>query len=143
MRGGAFFAAAAAIIAAVASQTSAFAEPKVGRDYIDSLLTRALLERGAMIACAGIENDAKLIEVLITSWHKDAAGSAKLLREVGYPDDYIEALMARLDIEKATPKFPDRTALITYCNALGDWKLRWEMYMIAAPQFEIKRALDQ
>jgi hypothetical protein len=143
MRGGAFLAAAAAIIGAMASQAPAFAEPKVGRNYIDGLLTRALVERGAMIACAGIENDAKTIELLTKSWQADAAGSAKLLREAGYPDDYVEALTARLDFEKATPRFPDRTALVAYCETLGDWNLRWQMFMMAAPQFEIKRALDQ
>lgn len=126
-----------------ALQTSGFAEPLAAKNPIDAVLSRALLERGAMIACAALDDDADTLKFLKISWERDIASVKEVLQKSGFDDSAIHTLVDHLDIEKATPRFADRAALSAYCSTLGDWKLRWELFMVSVPQFEIRRVLEK
>ncbi|WP_441708460.1 hypothetical protein [Hyphomicrobium sp. 2TAF46] len=126
-----------------ALQTSGFAEPLAAKNPIDAVLSRSLVERGAMIACAALDDDADTIKFLKISWERDIAAVKEDLLKAGFDDSAIHTLVDHLDIEKATPRFADRPALTAYCSTLGDWKLRWQMFMVSMPQFELRRVLDK
>jgi len=124
-------------------QTSGFADPLAAKNPIDAVLSRSLLERGAMIACAAVDDDADTIKFLKISWDRDIASVKEVLQKAGYDDNTIHMLVDHLDIEKATPRFADRAALTAYCSTLGDWKLRWQLFLVSMPQFELRRVLDK
>ncbi len=126
-----------------ALQTSGFAETPAAKNPIDAVLSRALLERGAMIACAAVDEDVDTIKFLKISWERDIAAVKEDLQKAGYDDGAIHTLVDHLDIDKATPRFADRAALTAYCSTLGDWKLRWQLFMVSMPQFELRRVLDK
>lgn len=125
-----------------AFQTPAFAELAT-KNPIDAVLSRALLERGAMIACAGLDDDTETIKFLKVSWERDIAAVKEVLQKEGYEEKDILTLIEPLDLEKATPRFADRAALTAYCSTLGDWKLRWEIFMTSMPQLELRRVLER
>jgi hypothetical protein len=111
------------------------------RDAIDAVLTRALVERAAFRACAGYESNSEAEAALVRGWKLDLAETAEALRKAGYPDGDARSLIARLDIDKATPKFTSREALGAFCATLGDWKKRFELLLGALPQQEVRRVL--
>ncbi len=111
------------------------------RDAIDAVLTRALLERAAFRACAAYENNSDADAVLVRGWKLDLAESAEELRKAGYSDKDARALVERLDIDRAAPKFASRDALGAFCATLGDWKKRFELLLGAVPQLEVRRVL--
>ena len=108
---------------------------------VEAILTRAVIERGAFLACARLDQSRETADMLVRGWKLDLADSTSLLRSFGYPDADIRALTDRFDIEKAAPKFADLAALGAYCGVLGDWRTRWAQLLIALPQTELRRAL--
>ena len=126
-----------------AIHASGFADPLAAKNPIDAVLSRSLLERGAMIACAALDDDADTIKFLKVSWERDITSVKEVLQKAGYDDSAIHTLVEHLDIEKATPRFADRAALTAYCSTLGDWKLRWQLFMVSVPQFELRRVLEK
>jgi hypothetical protein len=109
------------------------------RQAVEAILTRAVLERGAFLACAALDPSKKTAELLVRGWRNDLSDATTVLRAVGYSDDDIRALTDRLDIEKARPKFTDIMALGAYCDVLGDWRTRWARLIILMPQTELRR----
>ncbi|RUP08458.1 hypothetical protein [Hyphomicrobium sp.] len=132
-----------ALLGLTAFQISGFAETPAAKSPIDAVLSRALLERGAMIACAAVDDDADTIKFLKISWERDIAAVKEDLQKAGYDDSAIHMLVDHLDIDKATPRFADRAALTAYCSTLGDWKMRWQLFLVSVPQFELRRVLDK
>lgn len=131
------------LLGVTAFQTSGSADPLAAKNPIDAVLSRSLVERGAMIACAALDDDADTIKFLKISWERDIAAVKEDLLKAGFDDSAIHTLVDHLDIEKATPRFADRAALTAYCSTLGDWKPRWQMFMVSMPQFELRRVLDK
>jgi hypothetical protein len=109
------------------------------RQAVEAILTRAVIERGAFLACAALDPSKKTAELLVRGWRNDLSDATTVLRAVGYSDDDIRALTDRLDIEKARPKFADIMALGAYCEVLGDWRTRWARLIILMPQTELHR----
>jgi hypothetical protein len=121
-----------------------FAQQRTPDMVVEAVLTRALAERAAFHACAPLqaEPDAS-VEFVVRTWNLDMGDTAKFLRETGYPDGYIQHLLTRLDLQKATPKFSSRAELKSYCAMLGDWFDRLSVYQYAIPQHELQRALKR
>jgi len=111
------------------------------RELVEAILSRALLERGAMLACAQMGNAKEETDVLSLGWKKDLADAEKLLRELGYAENYVRTLSNRFALDIGTPKFSDRVALTRFCTMLGDWKTRYFHLMLTLPDMELKRAL--
>ncbi|MBS0267796.1 MAG: hypothetical protein JSS54_02330 [Proteobacteria bacterium] len=132
-----------ALLGLTALQTSGFTEPLAAKHPIEAVLSRSLLERGAMIACATLDDNADTVKFLKVSWERDMASVKEVLLKSGYDDNAIHTLVDHLDIDKATPRFADRAALTAYCSTLGDWKMRWQLFMVSVPQFELRRVLDK
>jgi hypothetical protein len=109
------------------------------RSMVESIMVRALLERGAFLVCAQKDNDKEAIDGLTRGWNADLADTAKLLRESGYPEDYVAKLAGRFSLETATPKVSDPAALTKFCAMLGDWKTRYLQLLALFPSIEIKR----
>jgi hypothetical protein len=131
----------AAVLGGVCLAGSAAAQPDSKRETIDEILTRAVIERGALLACARLDQSRQTADLLVRSWHLDLSESAGVLRAAGYSDDDIRAMTERYDIEKAAPQFVDLPALAAYCGVLGDWRSRWARLLILLPQVELRRAL--
>ena len=111
------------------------------RDLVEAILSRALLERGAMLACAQKDNLKEDTDVLTLGWKKDLADAEKLLRELRYAEDYIRTLGTRFALDIGIPQFSDQAALARFCTMLGDWKKRYFQLMFTLPDVELKRAL--
>jgi hypothetical protein len=111
------------------------------RRRAEQILIRAVLERGAFLACARLDQNNQTADTLIRGWQADISDSATLLRIMGYSDDEVRALADRFDVEKAAPKFADLTSLGAYCEVLGDWRTRWTRLQIVLPQTELRRLL--
>jgi hypothetical protein len=111
------------------------------RAVVDEILTRAVIERGAMLACSHIDTTKETADLLIQGWRVDLEESTGVLRAAGYSDDEVRALTDRFDIEKAAPKFTDIKELGAYCNVLGDWRTRWARLSMTLPQVELRRLL--
>ncbi len=107
------------------------------RSLVESIMVRALLERGAFLACAQMDNDKEAIDAT-RGWNADLADTAKLLRESGYAEDYVGKLAGRFTLETGTPKFADPAALAKFCAMLGDWKTRYSQLLALFPSIEIK-----
>ena len=130
-----------AILAGVLFAGAAAAQSESRRELIEGILLHAVLERGAFLACARLDQSKRTAEQLVEGWQLDLADSTALLRLMGYSDDEIRALTDRFDIEKAAPKFADLASLGAYCEVLGDWRGRWMRLDIMLPQRELRRVL--
>ena len=108
------------------------------RSLVESIMVRALLERGAFLACAQNDNEKEAIDALTRRWNADLADTAKLLRESGYAEDYVGRLAGRFTLETGTPKFADPVAPAKFCAMLGDWKTRYSQLLALFPSIEIK-----
>jgi hypothetical protein len=117
----------------------AAAQSESKRELIELILTRAVLERGAFLACSRLDQSKRTAEQLVEGWQLDLADSTALLRIMGYSDDEIRTLTDRFDIEKAAPKFANLASLGAYCEVLGDWRGRWARLQIMMPQAELRR----
>jgi hypothetical protein len=117
---------------------SARAEPPAP-EAVEAILSRALIERAAFRACASHEKDTETETMLTRSWRLDLAETWDVLRQAGYPEGDVRALVDRLDLDKMTPQFPTAEGLAAYCAALGDWKKRWALLMIVLPQLELRK----
>ena len=113
------------------------------RDLSDGILSRAALERGAFLACAGRDGDKQMIEMLTRSWRMDLRDSAKILTQAGYNGDYVRTLDERFSLDKTMPKFADPAAAARYCAMLGDWRNRLYRLIYIVPQLELSRSLKQ
>jgi hypothetical protein len=111
------------------------------RDLVDEILTRAVLERGAFLACARLDQSRETAQTLVRGWEVDLADAGTALRALGYTDADIRGLIERYNIEKAAPKFADLAALADYCMVLGDWRERWTRLRISIPKVELRRVL--
>ena len=121
---------------------TAAAQSNDQRDLVDEILTRAVIERGAFLACARLDQNRQTADLLVRGWQHDLADAGTVLRAVGYTDVEIRALTERYDIEKAAPKFADLAALGAYCGVVGDWRTRWARLLIAIPKIELRRVLN-
>jgi hypothetical protein len=132
-----------AMLGAVLLAGAAVAQPSGNSqaDVVEQILTRSVLERGAFLACARLDQSRETADTLVRDWQRDLADATSLLRSFGYPDADIRALTERYDIEKAAPKFSDLAALGAYCGVLGDWRARWVRLLIMLPQDELRRVL--
>jgi hypothetical protein len=111
---------------------------------VEAILSEALLERGAFAACAEIAPDKQeAVEHVTASWRADLQDTADLLRGSGYDDGYVDALVARSDLSKATPRFADPAQLTAYCGTLGDWQERLADFKNIVPQESIGRLLKR
>jgi hypothetical protein len=117
---------------------AACAQDNLQRRAVEEILTRAVLERGAFLACAHLDTNRQTAELLVKGWRLDLADSLTLLRGVGYSADDLRAMNERFDIEKAAPKFADLASLGAYCDVVGDWRTRWARLLITLPQQEIR-----
>ena len=135
--------AGAAFGVAVCLPGASFAQPKVAPEEIDAILSQSLLEQAAFRTCAVAANDAETAGFITKGWQLDLGEIADILLKAGYPDNYVRALKARLDIDKAAPKFADPAALTAYCAALGDWQRRRAMLLYSVPQLRINQALKR
>jgi hypothetical protein len=118
---------------------SAASQTDKQRDQVEQILTRAVLERGAFLACARLDTNRQTAELLVKGWQLDLADAGTILRAIGFTDDDVRALRERYDIEKAAPKFADLASLGAYCDVLGDWRSRWARLTIILPQVELRR----
>jgi hypothetical protein len=123
--------------------SAAVAQPEDKRELVELILLRAVLERGAFLACSRLDQSKRTAEQLVEGWRLDLADSSTLLRAMGYSDDEIRTLTDRFDIEKAAPKFADLESLGAYCELLGDWRGRWARLQILLPQAELRRLLKR
>ena len=121
---------------------SAAAQSNGKRALAEQTLMRAVLERGAFLACARLDTGKQTAEMLIRGWQIDLTDSETALRVIGYSDDEIAALRSRFDIEKAAPKFADLASLGAYCSVLGDWRTRWQRLLVILPQIELRRLVN-
>jgi hypothetical protein len=111
---------------------------------VEAILTRSLLERSAFVACAALEpQPEEAAEAVARTWRADMVDTADVLKQAGYPEAYVRELIARLDLQKATPKFSDRAAHQAFCATLGDWLKRLLIFQFSIPQFELKAALKR
>jgi hypothetical protein len=117
----------------------ALAQANLQHRAVEEILTRAVLERGAFLACSHLDTNRQTAELLIKGWHLDLTDSLTILGAVGYSDSELRALRDRFDIEKAAPKFADLTSLGAYCDVVGDWRTRWTRLLITLPQHELRR----
>jgi hypothetical protein len=121
---------------------SATARPSARtRTAVENILTHAVLERGAFLACARLDTNKQTASLLIQGWQADLEEAASLMRALKYSDDDIRPVVARFDIEKAAPIFANLAALGAYCSVLGDWRTRWMQLNIMLPQTEIRKLL--
>ncbi len=125
----------AATLALVAG--SANAAGPGDRDFVDGLLSRLTLERAAFAACADPESRGWLE----SSWTRELAGAVELLRQNGFPADFVEAAPKRFALADATPVFASDEAKTRYCAVLGDWKRRWELFYVPSPEAEVRKVL--
>ena len=135
--------AGAAFAVAACLPGAGLAQPKVAQEEIEAILSQSLLEQSAFRTCAIAGNDTETAAFVTKGWQLDLGEAGDILDRAGYPADYVRALKARLDIEKATPKFADPAALTAYCAALGDWQLRRSMLLYSVPQLRINQALKR
>ena len=108
---------------------------------VEAVLVRSLLERAAFNACAALlpgDEATEHREMIATGWAGDLDETAKLLSEAGYPDDFIAALGARLDLEAATPQFSSQEQLRGYCAIMGDWRARFYVFQFSLPHLAIR-----
>jgi hypothetical protein len=129
------------VVAVVLLAGAAAAQSESRRELVENVLLRAVLERGAFLACARLDQSKQTAEQLVQGWQVDLVDSAALLRLIGYSEDEVRALTDRFDIEKAAPKFADLASLGAYCEILGDWRGRWARLQIMMPQAELRRLL--
>ena len=123
---------------------SSFAQQRTPDAVVEAVLVRSFLERAAFHACAPLEPQPKeSIEFVVKTWRADMKDTAEFLLKAGYPGDYVRGLIARLDLQKATPRFPDRTALQAYCAMLGNWLDRLSILQYSVPQLDLQRALKR
>lgn len=130
-----------AIIAGILLAGAAAAQSENKRALVEDILLRAVLERGAFLACSRLDQSKQTAEQLVQGWQLDLADATALLRLMGYSDDEVRALTERFDIEKAAPKFADLASLGAYCEVLGDWRARWARLDITLPQRDLRRLL--
>jgi hypothetical protein len=109
------------------------------RSMVEAVVSRAVLERGAMLACARKDKDRETTEALERGWKADIDDTSKLLRELGYAADYVDTFAGRFNIETATPRFTDDAAAQKFCAMLGDWRRHYFAFFFLAPHLEIKR----
>jgi hypothetical protein len=133
----------AAFGAAALCTGTSLAQQKPAPEEIEAILGQSLLEQAAFRTCATAENDTETAGFITKGWPLDLEETASALLQAGYPDSYIRALKARLDIDKATPKFADRAALTAYCATLGDWQRRRALFFFSSPQVRIKQVLKR
>jgi hypothetical protein len=118
------------------------ARPDPGNHRIvEQILTRAVLERGAFLACARLDSNNRTARQLVQGWQADFDDASTLLKALGYSDDDVRVAADRFDIEKAAPHFADLVSLGAYCNVLGDWRARWMRLDIILPQTELRKLL--
>jgi hypothetical protein len=129
------------IVAGALLAGAAAAQSESKRELVENILLRAVLERGAFLACSRFDQSKRTAEQLVEGWQLDLADSTALLRLMGYSDDEIRTLTDRFDIEKAAPKFADLASLGAYCEVLGDWRARWARLDIILPRKELRRLL--
>jgi hypothetical protein len=129
------------LFAATSFVGGAHAQSDTTRSLVEQILTRAVLERGAFLACARLDTSKQTADLLVRGWQLDLSEAGTILRAVGYSDDEMQALEQRFDVEKASPKFADLAALGAYCGVLGDWRTRWARLQILIPKIELRRAL--
>jgi hypothetical protein len=129
------------VVAGVLLAGAAAAQSEGRRELVENVLLHAVLERGAFLACARLDQSKQTAEQLVQGWQVDLVDSAALLRLIGYSEDEVLALTDRFDIEKAAPKFADLASLGAYCEILGDWRGRWARLQIMMPQAELRRLL--
>jgi hypothetical protein len=126
--------------ALLAGAATAQPDPRNHR-IVEQILTRAVLERGAFLACARLDTNKQTARLLVQGWQADFADASTLMRALGYTDDDIRAAADRFDVEKAAPHFADLVSLGAYCNVLGDWRARWMRLDIVLPQTELRKLL--
>jgi len=123
---------------------SPLAQQRTPDAVVEAVLVRSFLERAAFHTCAPLEPQPKeSVEFVVKTWRADMKDTAEFLLKAGYPKEYVGQLIARLDLQKATPRFPDRAALQAYCAILGDWFRRLSILQYSVPQFDLKRALKR
>jgi len=127
-------------VALLAGAVTARPDPKKHR-IVEQILTRAVLERGAFLACARLDSNNRTARQLEQGWQADFDDASTLLRALGYSDDDIRVAADRFDVEKAAPHFADLASLGAYCNVLGDWRARWMRLDIVLPQAELRKLL--
>jgi hypothetical protein len=124
--------------------SSSFAQQRVPDVVVEAVMARALVERAAFHACAPLEPHPKeTVETIVKTWRADMKDSTDFLLKAGYPENYVRQLVARLDLQKATPGFPTRAALQAYCAMLGDWLYRLSIFQYSIPQFDLQKALKR
>jgi len=128
-----------ALISVLCWPVESFGQERVAREEIEGVLTRSLLEVGAFRACATFAKEDQMVSDLTRLWPLDVADAMDVLRKAGYPEDYTSALAKRLNIENATPRIGDRSALEGFCKTLGDWTTRRAMFFNAIPRVELWR----
>ena len=131
----------ACVISVLAFAATAAAQQTENRRSVEAVLSRTLLERGAMVACAQNNKDKDAVDLLSSNWKKDIADTEKLLRESGYAEDYVRTLGGRYTLDTGVPKFSDIAAATKFCAMLGDWKTRYFQFHFLIPDIEIKRVL--
>ena len=126
---------------ALLAGTAAAQPSSSNRATVEKVLTGAVLERGAFLACARLDTTRQSADLLVRGWQADLEDATSIMRAVGYTDDDIRAVTERFDIEKAAPKFADIASLGAYCSVLGDWRTRWARLILILPQLELRKLL--
>jgi hypothetical protein len=111
------------------------------RAAVEDILTRAVLERGAFLACARLDTNRQTANTLVQGWQADLEEATALMRVLTYSDDDIRAVTERFNVEKAAPNFANLASLGAYCSVVGDWRTRWMRLKIILPQAEIRKLL--
>ena len=75
------------------------------RAAVEDILTRAVLERGAFLACARLDTNRRTANTLVQGWQADLEEAIALMRVLTYSDDDIRAVTERFNVEKAAPNF--------------------------------------
>jgi hypothetical protein len=127
-------------VALLAGAATARPDPRK-HGIVEQILTRAVLERGAFLACARLDTSKQTANLLVRGWQADLEDASSLMRALGYTDDDIRAAADRFDIEKAAPHFANLASLGAYCNVLGDWRTRLMRLDIILPQAELRKLL--
>lgn len=134
---------ALSLLLLAASPGAALASPKHDA-AVEAIIAQSLVERGAYLACADLAPDSMMTEENLTSgWHFDLQDTATELREAGYDEAYVETLVERSDLAKATPHFADHDQQVAFCGTLGAWEDRLDKLMNITPQTKVAELLRQ
>ncbi len=108
------------------------ARSAVSHSRVEAVLSHAVRERAAFLACANRDGDTASADILASDWKRDFETLATLLRANGYSEDDLAALAVRFDLSKVGPGAAARA-----CTLLGNWKQHWQRYGLTKPAYAL------